>query len=160
MNSETRPPSTTPWWKEMLSIGRRRSHIGRFTELCGYVYVSSGLIVCFLPELQRMLVAMAAFQTPRETGLFRLFGLFAVFIGWFYVLAGRAESRPLILGTLVDRWLVLPFVGYLYTLQQLDLGLALSLGVGDAVLAAIAILLFRRQQAHTAGSGARENALG
>jgi len=133
-----------PWWRELLSIGcnAQRSMVGRFTEICGYGYILIGLPGCVDPEIPRMLLMMEPFQTPRETGLFRLFGLLAFFIGWLYVLAGRSESRPLILGTLVDRWLVPPIVMYLYVLGQLDLWFAVAFSVGDTLMVITATILW------------------
>ena len=67
----------------MLSIGgdRERSLLGRFTECSGYAYMLLGLPALIAPEFLRALLMMEPFQTLRETGLLRLFGLLGLMIG-------------------------------------------------------------------------------
>lgn len=112
----------------------------------GYGYILLGLPACLVPELVQSLLMMEPLQTPREAGLLRLFGLLAICIGWLYLLAGRAECRPVMLGTMIDRWLVPPVVMYLWAIGQLDLWFAVAFSGGDAVLAITAIALYRRSR--------------
>jgi hypothetical protein len=128
-----------------------QTRVSRFNILCGAFYLSVGFSFLFLPNLQSDLGLVPAFQ-GQEEGLFRTFGFAVVVIGYLYVFGSRTNARSFGLSTVVDRLLVPLFGLYILQSTQLETMLILPLCVLDPILAIIAFVLWRKDEAEDQGS--------
>src|SRR5579862_8482987 len=123
----------TPTLGQMLLSmfqGKPQSASARTVEIFGYIELTLGLSIFFVPRFMAGLLALPDLS-DQAASYVRLVGLLVTGLGVLYIVSGRLNARGFVFASMLDRPLVPVVMAILWYLNIVPAGLAIAFSISD-----------------------------